>query len=222
MQGVLVVSGYYPKLKPTDIVYVETPKENGQVSSLEGLYVIDTIMLSFNFKNGTVLTYVYVTRDNNNNIENFITPRPQGIKIKSKQMKSILDCVARVRSALALCSQIMDGTFISRMQSFLTATKINLLRMFSIRGVTVDLNSQARAIQSLLYVENTLMNAFVNMVFPKEVSILFKDILIDKPTARGLIGDAIYRYIPVEIQGKTTLKNALNGVHPRSIAASGR
>ena len=201
MQGVLQINGYHPELKPTDIVYVETPKESGQVSSLEGLYIIDTIMISPNFKNGTFLTYVYVTRDNNNNIENFITPRPQGLKIKSKYMRDLLDSVARARSALALCSQIIDGTFISSMQSFLTATKTNLLRMFSIRGVTIDLNSQARALQSLLCVGNILMNAFVNMIFPDDIAYTLKDILIDKPTARGIVGDYIYNYVPVELQG---------------------
>ena len=200
LQGVLLINGYYPNLKPTDIVYVETPKENGQVSSLEGLYIIDTIMLSPNFRNGTVLTYVYVTRDNNNNIENFVTPRPQGLKIKSKQMKDVLDAVSRARSALALCSQIMDGTFVSTMQSFLTASKTNLLRMFSVRGVTIDLNSQARMLQSFLCVGNTLMNAFVNMVFPEAVAYELKDILIDKPSARGIVGDYIYDYVPVELQ----------------------
>lgn len=200
MQGVLQINGYYPKLKPTDLVYVETPRENGQVSSLEGLYIIDTIMLCPNFRNGTVLTYVYVTRDNNNNIENFITPRSQGLKIKNKQMKDLLDSVSKTRSALALCSQIMDGTFISSMQSFLTATKTNLLRMFSIRGVTIDLNSQARTVQSLLCVSNTLMNAFVNMVFPEEIAYTLKDVLIEKPTSRGLLSDAIYNYVPVELQ----------------------
>ena len=200
MQGVLLINGYYPHLKPTDIVYVETPKENGQVSSLEGLYIIDTIMLSPNFRNGTVLTYVYVTRDNNNNIENFITPRPQGLKIKSKQMKDVLNAVSKARSALALCSQIMDGTFVSTMQSFLTASKTNLLRMFSVRGVTIDLNSQARMLQSFLCVGNTLMNAFVNMVFPEAIAYELKDILINKPTARGIVGDYIYDYVPVELQ----------------------
>ena len=201
MSGVLQLNGYYPKLKPTDVVYVETPKENGQVSSLEGLYIIDTIMLCPNFRNGTVLTYVYVTRDNNNDIENFITPRPKGIAIKNKEMKELLNAVASARATLAACSQIIDGTFVSKMRSFLTAMKTNMLSMFSIKGIALDFNSQARFLQSLLCIANTFMNALVNMIFPESIANVLKDILIDKPSSRALVSNHIYAYVPVELQG---------------------
>ena len=214
MQGVLQLSGYHPKLKPTDVVYVETPKENGQVSSLEGLYIIDSIVLNIDFANGTVITYVYVTRDNNNNIEDFITPRPQGVKIKSKNMKDLLNAVSRARSALATCSQILDGTYISKMRSYLTALKTNMLRMFSIRGINIDFNSQARLLQSFLCLGNTLMNALINMLFPESIASALKDILIDRPTAKGIVSNYIYSYVPVELQGLvSTLVDTLFSVN---------
>ena len=200
MQGVLQILGYHPELKPTDLIYVKTPTENGMISSMEGLYLIDTIVVSPSFKEGVVTTYVYVTRDNNNNIENFVTQKPLGIKIKTPDLEQLLNAIAVTRVALARCSQVMDGTFTSSVSSYLSALRTNLLRAFSIEGTILDFNSQLNALQSFLCVGNTIMNAFVNMVFPDNIANILKDFLINKPSARSLVGSYINEYVPFELQ----------------------
>lgn len=203
MQGVLVVAGYHPELKPTDLVYVQTPKENGMISSIEGNYLIDTIVLKYDFGDNIPKTYIYVTRDNNNNIENFIINRlnKNKIKIKGPTLRELANAISRVRAVLATCSQIMDGTFIERMRAYVTETKNNLLRSFSVDGIRMDFTSQSRMLQSALMIGNNLMNVLTELIFPKEVAYVLKDFMINETSLRGLIGNYIYEYVPFEIQG---------------------
>lgn len=200
MQGVLQLPGYHPELKPTDLVYVKTPTENGMISSIEGLYLIDTIVISPSFKEGLVTTYVYVTRDNNNNIENFVTQKPQGIHISQVDMNNLMDAVSMARVALTMCSQIIDGTFIKSVTSYLSSLKTNLLKAFSIEGTLSDLNSQLQGLQNSLCVGNTIMNALVNMILPSEIASTLQDFLINKPTMKSLLIDYISQCVPLELQ----------------------
>ena len=202
MQGVLVVAGYHPELKPTDLVYVRTPKENGMVSSVEGLYLIDTIIFKYDFGDNIPKTYIYVTRDNNNNVENFVTEKKNknSINIKRDYLIELSNSVASARAALCTCAQIMDGTFIRRMSSYLTSTKNNLLRAFSVSGIRMDFTSQAMMLQSALCVGNNLMNVLLAMIFPESISYILRDILIKDRTAKGLISSYIYEYVPFELQ----------------------
>lgn len=201
MQGVLQLMGYYPTLRPTDLVYVKTPTENGMISSMEGLYIIDTIVISPSFKEGIVTTYVYVTRDNNNNIENFVAQKSYNLNIKIPTLKELLNAIAKTRTALAVCSQAIDGTYISSVNSYITSLKTELLRSFSIDGTIIDLNSQLNFLQSSLCLGNTLMNTLLNMLFPESIASSLKDFLIEKPTVRGVIGKYIEENVPMQIQG---------------------
>ena len=200
MQGVLQIPGYHPELKPTDLVYVKTPTENGMISSIEGLYLIDTIVISPSFREGIVTTYVYVTRDNNNNIENFVTQKPQGIHVSQVDMNNLMNAVSLARVALTMCSQIIDGTFIRSVTSYLSSLKTNLLKAFSIEGTLSDLNSQLQGLQNSLCVGNTIMNALVNMVLPASIASTLQDFLINKPSMKSLLLDYISQYVPLELQ----------------------
>lgn len=203
IQGVLELVGYHPELKPTDMVYVQTNKATSLDSNLEGLYIIDTIMFVPNFRNGTTLTYVYVTRDNWNNIEDSVTDQKKKkslMKITKKAMEDLCNAISQTRTALAVCSQVLDGTFISYCLDFLVASKTNILRMFSLGGIGLDFNSQAFFIQSMLCVGNNIMNMLCNMLFPDFIASTLKDFLIDKPSMRRLLSNYIDQYVPSEIQ----------------------
>lgn len=205
MQGVLLLNGYYPELKPTDLVYVETPKENGEVSSLEGNYLIDTVVLKYEYRDKLLKTLVTVTRDDSNNIENFITNREEKrknqLKINRITLQELANAVARTRIAIASCSQIMDGTFISSLRNYVTYSKNNLLRSFSVAGVLMDFTSQARMLQSFLLLGNNLMNILFELIFPAQIARVLRNLLIERPTARGLVDNYIYECIPFELQG---------------------
>ena len=217
MLGCLRLVGYYTNLKPTDFVYVKVDGDSQSERTLEGYYVIDTVVTVVECEGGVpklINTYVYVTRDNKNNVENFVAEKKQRMKITKKAIQALANGVSMARSAMAACSQIMDGTFLRACGGFLTASKVNLLRMFSISGSMLDFTSQASFLRSLLIQGNTLMNILFNMIFPSSISLMLKDFLIDQPSKRTLVSKYIAENIPFEIQGLVSdLVDALMGVH---------
>lgn len=216
MLGVIKLIGYYPKLKPTDLVYVKTGKTGGSDATLEGYYLIDSIVLAPTFGHGNshFTTYVYVTRDNKNNVENFIVGKPKKkFNLTKKFVEGLVNAVSRTRTALATCSQIMDGTFLSAVRSFTTSTKNNLLKMFSVSGTMLDFTDYARFLQSSLCAGNSIMNALISMLFPDFIAKTLRDYLIDNPSARVLVDKYVDEYVPTEIQGIISdLIDALWGV----------
>lgn len=203
--GMVQIPGFHPKLKPTDLVYVQTPKVNDKaVSNTEGFYFIDSITVRAKSNQENVMTYVFLTRDNHNSVEDYVIDRKEkkknSIKIGKKAIQDLCNAVSQTRTALATCSQVLDGTFISYCLDFLISTKTNLLRMFSLGGIGLDFNSQAFFIQSMLCLGNSIMNMLCNMLFPDFIASILKDFLVDKPSLRQLLSKYIDQYVPPELQ----------------------
>ena len=214
MLGCIRLVGYYPNLKPTDLVFVKMDSNTDSDMTLEGYYLIDTIVISPEFQNGVVNTMVYVTRDNKNNVENFITEKPQKINVTRNLMRDLANAVSQARIALSIVSQLFDGTFLSSCNSYLTSAKVGILRMFSVNGNLIDFTSQANFLQSLLFQGNALMNALMNMMFPGTIAYVMRDFLIDKPSKRAMLSRYIEENVPYEIQGLIfDLVDSMMGVH---------
>ena len=93
MIGDLQLRGYHRNIHPTDIVSVST---GGADISLDGYYVIDTIRTQVDMKHGGIIhTYVYVTRDNKNNIENYIANPTKGVNISKNFFSSAMNSIDR-------------------------------------------------------------------------------------------------------------------------------
>ena len=199
MQGALELVGkYYRNLKPTDLVNVSTGDAD---ISIDGLYLIDTIRTQVDMRRGGVLhTYVYVTRDNKNSVENYIANPQRGIKIKKKFWTDLANAVSRLRVAYATGLKIIDGTYMKNVLSFATACKTNLLRSFVVAGVTIDFTSSANLIESLINTGNSLMNTLLAMIFPDQIAGVFRDFIIRKPSLRALLSNYIAQYVPYELQ----------------------
>ena len=214
MCGMLKIAGYHPELKPTDIVYVKTDKKMGADGTMEGYYIIDTVVATPVPFNGVFITRVYVTRDNKNHVEDYVAEKKsKKLNLTKKMIQAVTNAVSRARVALATCSQIMDGTFTSRCLSFLTESKNSILRMFSISGTMLDFSSQAALIQSFLCAGNTIMNVLLGMLFPAYIANTFRDFLIDNPSMESLLSKYIGEYVPYELQGIiSSLVESLCGV----------
>lgn len=198
MTGVLQLFGrYHRNLKPTDLVTVST---GGDDAVLGGLYLIDTIRIKADMSKGTLVTYVYITRDNKNNVENYIANPRKGIKIKKKFLTDLLNAISRVRVAYAMGKKVVDGRFMKEMLSFALITKNNLLRAFTVAGVTVDFTSSSNLIKSLINVGNSLMNSLVSMIFPAQIAGIFRDFIIRKPSLKALLSRYIAIYVPYELR----------------------
>ena len=198
MSGALQLIGtYYRNLKPTDIVSVST---GGDDSVLGGLYLIDTIRTKVDMSSSTIRTYVYITRDNKNNVENYIANPKKGLKIKKKFLTNLLNAISRLRVAYAMGMKIVDGTYMKQLMSFGIMTKNNLLRSFSVNGVTIDFTSSANLVASLINTGNSLMNTFLSMIFPAQIANIFRDFIIRKPSMSALLGRYIALYVPYELR----------------------
>ena len=213
MLGCLQVMGYKPSLKPTDLVFVKIG-ENSSNSVLEGKYLIDTIITYLEFQDQTVRTQIYVTRDNNNNVENYVAEKKKPrMNITKKAIQQLANSVSQARIAMAAAAQLFDGRFVKSCLAYVTAAKVNLLRMFSISGTTIDFMNQARFLQSLLLQGNTLMNILFNMIFPSSIASMLRDFLIYRPSNRDLVAKYIEENVPFEIQGLVSdVVDALIGV----------
>lgn len=217
--GELRLVGFYSDLKPTDIVNIKLPKsDSGELAALDGLYIIDSIEMSIDFRPGgnrLINTTVYVTKDNPNNVEDFDSKKKKSLmKLGKGAIQDLCTTISRCRNALAISSRLMDGTFIKYCTNFLINTKVNFLRMFSAAGVEIDFNSQALFTQSMLCMSNNIMNALVNMLFPDFVATTLRDFLIDQPSMRRLLSKYINQYVPFEIQDIiSNLVDSLLGTH---------
>lgn len=203
MQGVLeLVGGYYKQLKPTDLVTVST---GGDDTTLDGYYLIDTIRFQIDMKRqGKIHTYVYVTRDNKNNIENYVANPRKGLKIKKQWLTDLMNAISQLRVAYAVGQTIVDGRFMKRILAFGIETKRNLLRSFNIAGVPIDFNSSSLLIQSLINSGNSLMNTLTSMIFPEQIAGILRDYIIRKPSLQALVGKYIAMYVPYEFRSVVT------------------
>ena len=198
MSGVLELTPnkYYRNFKPTDIVDVTTMNLD---KALNGRYLIDTIRIEADMKVGASLkTYVYVTRDNSNSIENYIANPKQGMKIRKKFWSDLMNAISRLKVAYATGLKIIDGTYMKQVLSFAITTKNNLLRSFTAAGVTVDFTSSSNLIQSLINVGNSLMNTLISMIFPSQIAYILRDFAIRKPSLKSLVSTYIGTYVPYE------------------------
>ena len=203
MTGVLRLAGkYYRNLKPTDVVSVST---GGDDTVIGGLYLIDTIRIKADMSEGMLRTFVYITRDNKNNVENYIANPQQGVKIRKKFLTDLLNAIGRVRVAYAMGKKVVDGTFMGQLLSFALMTKNNLLRSFNVAGVAIDFTSSSNLIKSLVNVGNSLMNTLTSLIFPANIAGIFRDFIIRKPSLKALLYNYVAYYVPYEVRDIITI-----------------
>lgn len=204
---------YYKNIHPTQLVTVNVSEVDDP--TLGGRYLIDTVMTTADFASGGFKTFVYVTRDNKNNVENYV-PRNQKtnwLKVRKDLMESIVNAVAIAKHAYAQAMRIIDGRFLQEMLSFLLITKNNVLRSFRLAGVNIDFTSKENLLVSLIAEGNSLLNVLFDMIFPKEVADTLHNLIImgrgqigtlggrveDHPII-SIISNYVDMYVPVEIR----------------------
>lgn len=193
--------GYYKNLAPLDLVYVKDPSESN--SCVDGLYLVDTVDTLLDFSSGNVITKVHITKDNKNNIENYIEQKKR-ILIRQSFLQSLAKAVSDLRSAYAMCKYIMDGSYLKDLLNFALIAKNNVLRMFSIAGVSLDFTGQTSILRNLIYVGNSLMNTLVDMLFPRDIAQVLENFLIYKPTLKNLVLSYVGEFVPSELRDVIT------------------
>ena len=212
MTGVLYTAGnYHHKLKPTDLVAI---REGSRDSDIDGMYLVDTIVTTANFASGDFVTVYYVTRDNKNNVENYIPSKDNILKIKDKLYNELLNTISNLKYAYATAIKFIDGRFLSEVLSYAIETKNNLLRGFNVSGVMLDLADRYKGtLNSLIATGNSLLNTLFDMIFPYQIANSLRDFVTMERNSLGVISKYVSEYVPIDVQGVVmTLIEALYGV----------
>ena len=201
MLGILELhTNYYKNIHPTDFVNVQVKDDDDPTTG--GNYLVDTVVTTTDFASGGFKTYVYVTRDNKNNVENYV-PRNQKrdwLKVKEKFMTTIIDAVSAAKSAYAQGMRIIDGRFMQEMLSFILLSKNNVLRSFRIAGVNIDFTLKENLITSLIAEGNSLLNTLFDMVLPRNIATSLRDVVIRERTTIGVISNYVDQFVPSQVQ----------------------
>lgn len=211
MLGVLYTSGtYHHKVKPTDLVSIQTDERDTDIS---GNYLVDTVVTAVNFGTQMFNTIYYVTRDNKNNIENYVITS-EFLRIKDKLYNNLLSAISDLKYVYATAIQFIDGRFLSKVLSYAIETKNNLLRSFNVSGVMIDLADYAKGtINSLIATGNSLLNTLFDMIFPYQIANSLRDVVTMERNSLGVISKYVSEYVPVDVQGVVMkLVEALYGV----------
>ena len=195
--GEATIARYLKNLTLLDLVYVK--EETDPSSCIGGLYVVDNIVTSANFSSGVIMTKLHITKDNKNNIENYIEQKRR-IQIRHNFLQTLAKAVSDLRRAYAMCKYIMDGSYLKDLLSFALTAKNNILRMFSIAGVSLDFTGQTSILRNLVLVGNALMNTLVDMLFPRDIAQVLENFLIYKPTLKNLLISYVADFVPSELQ----------------------
>lgn len=195
--GEATIKGYQRNLTLLDLVYIK--EETDPSSCIGGLYVVDNIVTAANFSTGMILTKVHVTKDNKNNIENYIEQKKR-IQVQHNLLQSLAKAVSDLRRAYAMCKYIMDGSYLKDLLNFALNAKNNIFRMFAIAGVSLDFTGQTSILRNLVLVGNSLMNTLVDMLFPRDVAQVLENFLIYKPTLKNLLISYVSEFVPSELQ----------------------
>ena len=226
IQGVLELHNeYYKNIHPTDLVEVKVSDVDDP--TLSGKYIVDSVLITADFDTGGFTTYVYVTRDNKNNVENYIPKKKRDwLKIRKRLMDVIVSAVAAIKDINAQAMRIIDGRFLQELMSFALVTKNNVLRSFRIAGVNIDFTSKENLLISLVAEGNALLNLLCDMIFPEEIAMTLKDAIVMGRSQLGsfggrveafplisLISHYVDLYIPVEIRSIVmTIVQSLCGI----------
>ena len=215
MIGCLKLAGtYYNDLKPLDMVFVKADKEGGSDETIDGKYLIDTIVTNVSFVTDNITTYVYVTRDNKNNVENYITSNKEKIKIEKSYLEDLSNEAADLRIVTAICRNVMSGDFLDELLSYVINLKNNLLKLFSISGISIGLSEQQEYLKNALFVANSLMNTLLKTIFPEDVYYTFNNFVLNRTSVKDSLMQALSEYVPLEIQGiMTDLVDSLYSVY---------
>ena len=193
--GHLDCIGYYPNVKPLDLI-----KVIGASDDDNGKYIIDTIVTTFIY-NKAPQTSFYVVRDNYNYIENNIVKKPKILSVSKAILRKVLSGISNLRRCLAFAGRVLDGSLVRSFHTYFSGLKYSILSSFVVQGNIINLNSSVGAINSFLGVGNTLLNQFVDAIIPYPYNSAFHNLFFrGNDTWRTTFGRLLNEFVPVELR----------------------
>jgi len=192
---IALLGRYYKELRPIMLV-----KVNSDEPSQDGLYLIDSIITKVNFTTGGFETYVYLTRDGKNHVEDYKFPRNQPVfKILKKRRNDLLSICTSIKTIYSIGMRFFDGLFLNDLLNFAVGVKYNLLHSFNFNGYTFNFNDPKDKLSTLIGFGNSIMNSFLKMILPPEIAYQFQDFIINKPSLKNVVLGYIGQYVDQDV-----------------------
>ena len=192
---VLIPGAYLKKVAPLDMVKLEVPDEQ---TSDSGYYLVDTVTTNVDFGKNTIVTSLYLSRDNRNYIENY-TKQDEGLKIKNARLKELMGSVSSLKSSYAFALNVISGDYLNRYLNFGVQAKNNLLKCFSVGDARLDLSGSTSMLSNLILTGNSLLNSLFYAIFPEEVARNLKDLILYEKTLNNVVYNLITEYVPPDL-----------------------
>lgn len=196
MGGEVLIPGIYmKKVAPLDMVKLEVQDE--QASDC-GYYLVDTVTTNVDFGKNTIITSLYLSRDNRNYIENY-TKQDDGLKIKNKRLNDLMGAVSSLKSSYAFALTVFSGDYLNEILNYGIQAKNNLLSCFSIGDARLDLSGSTSMLGNLILTGNSLLNSLFYAVFPNEIARNLKDYILYNKTISNTLYNIIAEYVPPDL-----------------------
>ena len=187
--------GYYPKVKPLDLIKVVGASDDDN-----GKYIIDTIVTTFTY-NKAPHTSFFVVRDNYNYIENNIVKKPKILSIAKSILRKVLTGISNLRRCLAFVGKVLDGSLLREFHTYFSGLKYSILTSFVVQGNVINLTSSVAAINSFLGVGNSLLNRFIDTIIPYPYNTSLHNIMFKgNDTWRTTLGRLVNQFVPAELR----------------------
>lgn len=187
--------GYYPNVKPLDLI-----KVIGASDDDNGKYIVDTIVTLFSY-NKAPQTQFFVVRDNYNYIENNIVKKPKFLSIAKTILRKVLSNISNLRRCLAFVGRVLDGSLVKDFHMYFSGLKYSILTSFVIQGNIINLTSSVAAIDSFLGVGNSLLNRFIDAFIPYPYNTSFHNLVFrGNDTWRTAFSRLVNQFVPVELR----------------------
>ena len=168
------------------------------------------------------LTYVFLCRDNTNNLERYILEeeRKNAFDRFKSEIQNFYTLVRNLRKYVVMARYMIDGSLYRDIIKFATSLKTDLLSSFTVMGIALDFNDTNALFNSMKSIGNGLINNIVKTYLPAPFNQTLQNFALQDPSLKKMVSDLLayhapsdLRYLITEINGLLTdITSGLNRV----------
>lgn len=190
------IPGYQTRFKIYDKVEVI-----GVSPEHTGMYIISDIDYTLAHGSGFITT-LWLVRDNINHVEKYVLKKDENnafLKFKSEVQK-MYSLVRNLRKYVQMARYVIDGSLHRDLIKFVTRMKGELLRSFTVAGISLDFNDMDQLVNSLKSIGNNLLNKIIATYLPAPFNTSLQNFILQNPTLRGLLSTLLTRHAPEDVR----------------------
>ena len=190
--GPLKLLGIYTDINLLDLVEV-----GGSGTATDGLYIVSDIHIVAG-AGQLPYTIIYLTRDNNNHLErDVLTPKSQDLFAGFKgEIQRLYSLVRDLRKYVVMARQVIDGSMYRNLQNFIYNFKNDVLRSFTIAGISLDFTAKMQLINSIKSMGNGIVNDIVSRYLPAPFNTSLQNFIFQDPSRKKQVDRLLVQYAP--------------------------